>query len=203
MSESEVKYIPDGTGTVSIKGFEAEVDKFLISDAYSKQLEDQLADHKSQLRDLMEVVLSKSAPGTKAVYFYGGRGGLRASPPDAEKEGNRPNISEDTQRAIRNAGGLEELEQFGSSADEVLERHVQVTLTGEWATRFLAQMERLVEAGKLQPDAEGIKVEEKSKVKFSALPVLKGLVAAGSKVAKVLLDKGVKSAMLRGEELWR
>jgi hypothetical protein len=200
---AETKYIPDSSGTVTVKGLEGEVDRFLLEDAYVKELSTQLEGRKLKLRATMQEVLDQAQPGSRSVYLLGKKGALRITPPDLEKDGNRPTFSGTTEKALRKVGGLEAL---GDALEQVVSSDLEVVLRGEYASRFLAQLEALREAGQLEETPEDVVINWKRRLKLEGLQVLKELAAQEGEVgevAKVLLGKGIKAATVKGEESWR
>jgi len=200
---AETKYIPDSSGAVTIKGLESEVDRYLLEDAYIKELTSRLDEMKTKLRQQMELILSQAQPGSKSVYMLGNKGALRITPPDLEKSGNRPPISAETAKLLRKAGGLD---QLGAKLDEIVESELRVTLTGEYAERFKAQLESMVEAGQLQDIPEDVAIEYKRRLKLSGMAELQALKdddSPAGEVARVLLKKGIRAATVKGEESWR
>jgi hypothetical protein len=200
----ELKYIPDSTGTVTVKGLEKEVDSYLLEDAYIKEKAAALEENKTKLRGVMQEILDQAQPGSKSVYLVGKKGALRISPPDLEKDGNRPVFSGETDKAVRKAGGLESL---GPELDELVESKLVVTLRGDYAARFLAQLKAMIDGGQLEEMPEDVKVDWKRRLKLEGLAGLKALAADGAgdaaEVAKVLLKKGIRAATVKGEESWR
>lgn len=190
--------IPDPQGTVTIKGYEKLAEAYKLKNAYTKLVTDELGTMKEQMRQAAELAFAEAAPGTKRVLFRDGKGGgVEVSKPDLAMDGNRPYFSQSLQKEITKFGGLEQLGEHRAALDET----TQVTLTGQWAEWFMSQLESFKKSGAVGDAQVGnqVKAAQKARITQEGISVLEKLTDGDdetAKLAKLILDKGIKSAIV-------
>jgi hypothetical protein len=121
MSKSST--IPDGSGAITVTGFEQAVNTHKVNAQYAAHLAQQLEAAKAAFRTEAERRLAAASPGTTRVEFTDGQGGcVMVSPLDLESQASRKLLDTRLLQQVA-ANGLE----VGSKVEE---RHV-ATVTGE------------------------------------------------------------------------
>lgn len=195
MTDKKTRYVPDASGTVVVKGFEEQAAKLKLDLTYFKKLKTDTEEGKEEFRRLADGIIRTSGPGASRVLFRSSNGdGIKCSAVDPQKDGNRPDFSEETWKKIQEAGGLDEVE-------ELVDRREVVTLTGKWAAWFLGQLKAFAEAGQVDIDqayeSGEVQLANKAKLKPGAGEKLLGILADGGEaqreLATLLLRKGFKA----------
>jgi hypothetical protein len=194
----EKRYIPDEKGTVSVSGCEDLVGTITTDLAFLERLEAQVEAQKEELRRMAKAVLQASPPGAKRVYFHGPKGrGVSVTAPDLTKEGNLNLYSEKLEKAVAEAGGLGAL---GIPQGELFTQRRKVTVTAWVADWLLSQLQAFKAAGQLAPGTEDlVKTKDEVRLQPAAVEKLRGL-APQSKVAEVLLEKGIAKMPVKAED---
>ncbi|MBM4371341.1 MAG: hypothetical protein FJ098_06780 [Deltaproteobacteria bacterium] len=181
--------------------------RFRVLSEHAKLEGEEITGIKERLRQVSREILDSVSGGEEAkrVLIRAGKegGGVEVSPPDYEKDGNRPSLSEATMKEITRAGGFGLLvdDVEGGEAEkkarllELVSREKVVILKGKWVTDwFLPYLEQI--QGQVPADWGLPEIQEITKVVASGITRLKELSRSESpatrSVAEILLDKGLK-----------
>lgn len=206
MDETRLQLIPDGTGSICLSGEEKLADAFLTKNSFLERLTEEVDKLKAELRSAAQaaVARARSAGGgvVQRVLVSASRGGVGVSLPDYLKPGNRPVFSDEKLGELMKAGGLEAV---GLKPEEVFEEECDpggevVTLRGRWAAWFASSYAAHIAAK--DPDIcwEKRAPSAVRRLRAEVIGRLEDLAAHGSAAAGVLLARGLRAMMVRGEQ---
>lgn len=190
------QFIPDAQGTVQVKGYEEDVQRYFHTSKYLEIVKADVEKAKVQFRKITKDVLSSTIGTVSRVVLRGeATNNVMVSLPDLSSKGNRLLVNDKKKKELEKLGGIEAL---GIPEAELFDTTTTVTLKGDWVPWFLNLFNELVRAGRASEAARTsglVNVETTRRLKLDAIIKLKEMAkgqGATADVAAALLDQGIK-----------